>query len=136
IDQTIEEIRDTASQSLQSKIAKATTPIVMALSGGFDSRLIAALCRDQNTPVRTLTFGRRNTDEWRSARNIAQALGLELETIHYREDTVLRHIDHHLETMEGTADLAILSVTNLFEANLSPGTSLLHGFGGDIQAGN
>lgn len=136
MDQTIEELRDTAGQSLQSKTASTAKPIIMALSGGFDSRYIAALCQDHDIPIRAITFGRRNTEEWHSARDIARALKLDLETIRYNTDIVFQHLDHHLEMMEGTSDLLTLSVMNLFQATTPPGSSLLHGFCGDIQAGN
>lgn len=136
IDRTIEEIRDAATESLRAKTLIAEAPIVMTLSGGFDSRLIAALCRDQKIQIRSLTFAPRHTTEWHSAHAIAKALQLDLERVHYRTDTLFHYIDNHLQIMEGTADLATLSIMNIFQCDAPLGTSLLHGFGGDIQSGS
>lgn len=135
LDEAIEAIRDTSAQSLLDKTAGAARPVIMALSGGFDSRLIAALCRDQGIEIRALNYGRRQNEEWHSARAVARTLNLKLEMIPYRGDNTLRHLAHHLETMEGTADLASSSIMNLFEASSTLGSPLLHGYCGDAQAG-
>lgn len=135
MDQTLEEIRDATSQSLLSKTARAPQPVLLALSGGFDSRLIAALCRDHHIHLRPVSYGRRQNEEWHSARAVARTLGLGLEMIRYREDNTLRHLAHHLDTMEGTADPSTASIMNLFEVAPAPGSPVLHGYCGGSLAG-
>lgn len=135
MDQALEEIHDATAQSLLAKTARAPQPILLALSGGFDSRLIAALCRDHHIHVRPLSYGRRQNEEWHGARAVARALALDLEMIHYREDNTLRYLAHHLDTMEGTADPSTASIMNLFEVAPAPGSSVLHGYCGGSLAG-
>ncbi len=136
MDHTIEAIHDVSGQTLLEKTAGASQPIVISLSGGFDSRLIAALCNDHQIPVRALSYGRPQNEEAYSARAVAKALGLELEMIHYRADNTLHHLDHQLETVEGTADPATSSMMHLLDTASAHGSSLLQGFGGDILAGS
>lgn len=136
MDQAIEIIRDTASQSLLEKTKGAPEPIILALSGGFDSRLIAALCRDQHIHMRALSHGRRQNSETRSARAIARALGLELQTVPHLKDGTLRYPSQYLEATEGTTDPAAASIMNLFNTPSEPGNAVLHGFCGDAQAGS
>jgi asparagine synthetase B (glutamine-hydrolysing) len=136
VDETIEAIRDTTAQSLRAKTANTAQPLWMALSGGFDSRLMAALARELGLSVRTLSFGLAHNEEWLSARAVAQALGLSFERVPYPPDNTFDHIAEHLEATEGTADPAALSIMPLLGVACPPGTTLLHGFCGDLQAGS
>lgn len=135
MDRAIEAIRDASSQSLKEKTQGASRPVVLALSGGFDSRFIAALCRDEHIDVRAVSFGRRHHSETHSAKAIANVLGLKLEIIPQFTDGTLRDLPRYLDVMEGTADPAALSIMNLYQASLAPASSILHGFCGDVQAG-
>lgn len=135
MDQATQHIRETLAASLKEKTGRAGETLALALSGGFDSRLLAAMCCEQDIHVRVLNYGRRHNEEWHSARAIARALNLKLEAILYDPDHSLQHLDHHLETLEGTADLATSSAMNLLRPETATGTPLLHGYGGDVLAG-
>lgn len=135
MDLAIQRIRDRSMASLKEQTEHAGDTIALALSGGFDSRLMAAMCREQGIRVRALSYGRRQNEERHSARAVARALRLELETIDYHPNNSLHHLDHHLEILEGTADLSTSSVMNLLQVDTAPGTPLLHGYGGDVLAG-
>lgn len=136
LDQTIDEIHHTAGRSLLEKTAGASKPIAISFSGGLDSRLIAALCQEHGIDIRALSYGRSRTNESVSAKAAARVLGLDLEMIQYQPDNTLRHLPHHLKTIEGLADPAMLQVMNLFGAKTTLGDSLLHGYGGNLPDGD
>jgi asparagine synthase (glutamine-hydrolysing) len=59
-------------------------PVAVPLSGGFDSRLIAALlARGGRTDAVCYTYGRRSAFEVRASRRIAQTLGLRWHFVPY-----------------------------------------------------
>lgn len=61
-------------------------PIVIPLSGGYDSRLLAVLLKQIGYPrILTYTYGRENSAEVNLAHEIASALGLECRFVEYSE---------------------------------------------------
>lgn len=136
VDETIARVRETVRLSLEEKTTGVDGPVVLALSGGFDSRLIAAVAVEARIPLRVVAYGRRHNAELHSARAIARSLGLKLESIEYPPDNSLRHLPLHLQVVEGNADLATVSIANLFAADLPMGTPVMHGFLGDPLAGS
>lgn len=136
VDETIARIKEAVCASLREKTTHAQGQVALALSGGFDSRLIAAVAAELAIPMRVLSYGRRHTSETHSAVAVAEALGLKLEPIEYPPDNSLRHLSWHLTAVEGTADLATSSIANLLATDLPVGTSLLHGYVGDPLAGS
>lgn len=135
LDQTIATIRETSQVSLREKMAGAAEPIWLALSGGFDSRLIGALCRDQDIRVQALSYGRRHHREWPGTWATARALNLPLTMVRHDRDATLHYLSAHLDATEGTADCGSVSILNLLGATTATGSTLLHGFGGDVMAG-
>lgn len=135
LDQTMASIRETAQVSLCEKVAGAAQPIWLALSGGFDSRFIGALCRDQGIHVQALSYGRRHHREWPSTRATARALHLALTMVRQDRDATLHYLSAHLDATEGTADCGSVSILNLLGTGTVTGSTLLHGFGGDVLAG-
>lgn len=135
MDETIEAIHSTTGQSLLEKTAGAAQPILLALSGGFDSRLIAALCRDLHIDIRARGYGRRHHKEWRSTQAVAQALDLKLKMVRQDKDATLRYLPNHLDATEGTADSGSVSIMNLLGSPSTPGSTILHGFCGDVLSG-
>ncbi|HET7371373.1 MAG TPA: asparagine synthase-related protein, partial [Gammaproteobacteria bacterium] len=110
--------------------------VPIALSGGFDSRLLAAATVKAGIPVKLFSFGNRHHPELRRAKAVAEALDQPLEVIPYPADNSIKRLPLHLEALEGTADLATASVANLLEVDLETGAPMIHGFCGDPLAGN
>lgn len=135
LDETIASIRETSQASLCEKTAGAADPIWLALSGGFDSRFIGALCRDEGIRVRALSYGRRHHHEWPSTRATARALKLPLTMVRQDRDATLHYLSAHLDATEGTADCGSVSILNLLGTPTEAGSTLLHGFCGDVLAG-
>lgn len=128
-------IHDAARKAVAEKTKGAVRPLVLSLSGGFDSRYLAALCHDLHIDVSAVTHGLRHHREYRSTRAVAQLLGLRLHASGYRRDVTLDELPAFLDAMEGTADPAALSIMNVFDPACAPGTPILHGFYGDHLAG-
>lgn len=135
MDEAIAAIHDTANQSLREKTANVPRPVLLALSGGYDSRFIAALCRDQKIPVRAVTYGRRHHSETHCSRGIARALGIDLQILPQLIDGTLRYMPQYLDVAEGMVDPAGASIMNLCRVDSERGSAVLHGFGGDVQEG-
>lgn len=135
MDELIANIRTASGESLREKIAGAQEQIWLALSGGFDSRFIAALCRELHVPLRAVTYGRSHHREWHSSKAIARTLGLELEMLRQDHNATIHFLSNHLDATEGNADCGSVSILNLLRARSAVGHTLLHGFCGDLLSG-
>lgn len=58
-------------------------PVVVPLSGGIDSRLVATMLVEQGCDVTGFTFGRRGHADVEVSRNVARALGIDWEWVEY-----------------------------------------------------
>lgn len=77
---------DVMSAGLRAWCHDAARPLVLSLSGGYDSRFaLAHLVRDGNPP-RCVTFGHPRSPDVRSARAIARRAGLETN-LYYNHDS-------------------------------------------------
>jgi hypothetical protein len=76
-------------------------PISSGLSGGYDSRLIAAYCSRKR--LRLVTYDSPGTDEARFARKVAERLGLETRVFQIPSDAPSRYAEDFIYGM-GTAD--------------------------------
>lgn len=135
MDQAIASVRAASRDSVREKTAGAPASIWLALSGGFDSRFIAALCRDLHLPIRAVSHGHRHHQESHSTKEVARALGLDLTMLRQDHDATLLYLTDHLDAMEGTADCGSVSIMSLLGARAAIGNTLLHGFCGDLLSG-
>jgi len=135
MDQAIASVRAASRDSVREKTAGAPGSIWLALSGGFDSRFIAALCRDLRLPIRVVSYGRPHHREWPSTKEVARTLELDLTMLRQGRDATLHYLTNHLDATEGTADCASVSIMNLMGARAAIGDTLLHGFCGDVLSG-
>lgn len=61
-------------------------PVVVPLSGGFDSRLIAVILKQLNyKDVTCFTFGKKGTEEWEKSQKVAEKLNFKWLGIEYTE---------------------------------------------------
>lgn len=76
-----EEIGDEALALYERSVAKRLSPeadrVVVALSGGLDSRLLLHLARERGDALQIFTHGQPDCDEYLIARQVARVLGLE-----------------------------------------------------------
>lgn len=135
MDQSIRDVLNASRDSMRDKTANGRRPVWLALSGGFDSRFMAALCKDLNLPLRAVTYGRKHHHEMHSAKAVAQVLGIDLTVLRQDPKATLRYLPAHLDATEGTADCGAVSILNLLSARAALGGTLLHGFCGDLLSG-
>lgn len=136
LDEALGRIKEALTGSMARRVAGAAPPLSLALSGGFDSRLLAATAVEMGLPCRALSYGRRYHPELNSAKATAKALGLPLTRLSYPTENSLERLALHLETVEGTADLSTSQAANLFRIPSRRGNPVLHGFMGEVLSGH
>jgi hypothetical protein len=124
------DMRRTLEQGLDAWLAGDRAD-AQALSGGYDSRLIAAL---YNSPCRAVTYGSASMAETRQARKVAQALGLPQAFVALPDDLVFNQMGLATRLFDSTMDVALLQAYPLTGA-LPAGAVWLHGYPGDVIAG-
>ncbi len=129
------EIKSAILVSLRDRIPSSTPEICLPLSGGFDSRLLAAVSRDAGLPVMAYTYGHAHHREVQVAARVAKALGIRHEVLPYPRDNFRRRMGAFVRTVEGQADPSTLQIANLLGIPDGDGKPLLHGFIGDVLAG-
>ena len=143
----LEALSSAASSSIDRLIAMADgRPIVVPLSGGLDSRLIAALLlRHGNPDVRCFTYGRPGNKESAVSRAVASRLDLPWTFVPYSESqwsrwSVLPDYDHYLSAAHQHTSVPHVqdwpAVMHLTETGAIPANSVIvPGHTGDFTAG-
>lgn len=121
--------------------------IAISLSGGFDSRLIAAMCskfHPQN--VICYTYGIKDNREEKLARKVAEKLGIKWIKIDYNSKLIAGYLndDIFIKYFQYASDLSSMffmeqyfAVRYLKENNLVPDNCVfITGFSGDMLAGS
>ncbi len=124
------DMRSTLMQGLNAWMASDTAD-AQALSGGYDSRLLAAL-GPQNIPA--ITYGSPKMRETKQAQVVAKSLGLQQTFVALPTDVVFDHLALGTRLFESTFDLSLLQTAPLLDI-LPPGSIWLHGYPGDVIAG-
>lgn len=130
-----DECENALSSSIRAKTENLVQPPLLALSGGFDSRILAARCTEQDMHLQAISFGDHYHPELKNAKDVASLLGMDLQTLDYDRDNSITSLPLHLAAVEATADLSTVSIAQLFRFDHMPGTGLLHGFAGDLLSG-
>jgi asparagine synthase (glutamine-hydrolysing) len=128
-----------ALEELAGQIVRADVPVGVALSGGLDSSLVAALARQavpRDRPVHAFTAGYAEgaaTDERSAARRLAQHLGLDFHEVIIDTGTVAAEF---VQTVAGAddpvADYAAPALHYVARAARAAGVPvLIGGMGGD-----
>lgn len=121
--------------------------IVIPLSGGYDSRLVAAMCSQYHPEnVLCITYGREGNREVKPAGEAAKRLGLKWINIVYNEELIRdfvndKYFSSYFEEASGLTSMFYLqdyfAVRHLKENSLIPENSVfMPGFSGDSLAGS
>lgn len=123
----------------------ARRPIVVLLSGGYDSRLLlAALHRADYRPLRAVTYGLKGSEESRLASQVAHRLGVAHEFVAYTPALISRswrrfsdyaHFAGKGISVPQEQDYFALWQLRQRRA-LDPQSLIVPGFCGDLQAGS
>lgn len=116
-------------------LADTPEPLSLSLSGGYDSRLLAAMAVERGHRPLAITFGANFTREARAAAEIARVLGLPHRSLPYRDDIILGQLDRLTEQLEGCTDLSTGQMSALADFHLPP-MRMIQGFAGDLIAGS
>ena len=122
--------------SLRTLASRRPKRLALALSGGFDSRLLAAVCQAAGLPFTAYTYGVDWQREVKIANRTARALGIQTVPLGYPETTILDDLPLYLRVVEGQADYSAVQIANLLRIEDKPRQVLLHGFLGDSIAGS
>jgi len=129
------------------KFLSRTYTIVIPLSGGYDSRYIATLCKEQNiTNVICYTYGRKNSFEVRTSEKVAKELKYQWHFIEYNQEewNDMLYSPFFLDFCLYSSNYSSLPVYQEFialkklkEHNILPENSIfLPGFSGDLLGGS
>ena len=106
---------------------------LLPLSGGMDSRLIAACLRELKAPVTTCTHDWRNRADWVIARKVARRLGCRHVGVRVRAEDLAERIDR-AEAL-GCADTVLVDTFYAKLPRSTGSTVLLSGNVGDAMEG-
>ncbi|WP_282609442.1 asparagine synthase-related protein [Pelagibius sp. Alg239-R121] len=134
--QALVDLEKALSQSIVRYTQHGDSPINVALSGGFDSRILAATIKNCNLDLNTFTYGRWHHRELRTARRVAKTLDVNHKILKYPLDHYYLKLPLFMSTMEGHGDSKTTQITNLFEIDDREGAPLIHGFLSDPIAGS
>lgn len=129
-------LKEIICSSIERKLAWHDTPPVLALSGGYDSRLIGAAMQCLGHRPTAYTYGEPHHQELWAARQIAQRLGLELRMVDYPQDMLRSRMPMNFDILQGQIDPHVLHIANLLAMPEPDGTGVLHGFLGDAITGS
>jgi hypothetical protein len=134
---TCEMVHDALRASVQRRTRDSLDPVVVPLSGGFDSRCLAATAVELGVPTVSYTLGRPSHDECRVARVVAKTLGLRHRVLRPGTDIL---DDEGLRTWllgtGGQSDADGLFTSLLLSPAHPVGTTALFGYLGDPYGGN
>lgn len=135
LDLAVSILHQTLTASFDRKRAWHAQPPVIALSGGYDSRIVAALFTHRGERPRAYTYGMRHHRELFGARRVARALNLPLAMVPYPHDMLRSRLPLWLELLQGQADPHVMHLANLLAMPEPDGTAVAHGFLGDALSG-
>ncbi|TQV80801.1 asparagine synthase-related protein [Denitrobaculum tricleocarpae] len=132
--EAVHEIDSAISDSVKRHTVDAARPLNIGLSGGFDSRILAAILHKQNEAIHGYTYGHWHHREVRTAKRISRELGIEHKILPYPLDNHFHQMELFFSEMEGQSDSTSVQIANLMRINAPAGTPLLHGFMSDAVA--
>ncbi len=110
--------------------------VLVPLSGGLDSRLLACLAQCEQLEFRSLVFGPKHSNEVTIAKEVSKKLDIALE---YKELKNSYYLDYGEDVVKYTGGLSSAMHCHLYSIlranNLKP-NYLIHGFMGDVYAGD
>lgn len=110
-------------------------PAAMLLSGGLDSRVIAALLCELGGSVETMTFGIPGCDDARVAAEVAKALGTRHHFFELKPDWLQNMAEEAVRATDGLGNIVNLHVMATLEQQAQSAQVLYKGFLGDALLG-
>jgi hypothetical protein len=134
INLAMDRVQEPYEQTIRDFLDGDTGGVLLPLTGGFDSRLIACTLAKMEVRVDALSLGFAYHDEIQLARRTAAVLGLPYRLRPPTRDYETT-VNHAIELFEGQTGTGTTFITNLLDDDSPTGTRLLHGFIGDAASG-
>ena len=133
-----EELAEGLASSFRKSVARQLTGnhrYGLALSGGLDSRAIAAAMGDNASQVKAFTFGVKDCDEVRIAHIIAEKLGMKHHIVELNPDELPLHFKDVVYLSDGMDYVGISFLPIAYEEYRKHIDVLFHGLEGDVLLG-
>lgn len=132
----VDELARLWPRAVQRSVAAAGESLYLWLSGGFDSRLIAAEMARQGLRVHAITFGQAGSTDLAVARVVGAVLGIEVQALTLDDSTWFQNRASMLYKTDCASHVMHLhSGTHLHELG-EHGDFFIEGFGGDFLLGD
>lgn len=110
--------------------------LLIPLSGGLDSRLLACLAQSEKLNFRSLVFGPKYSNEVTIAKEVARKLNIKLEYKELRNSYYLEYGEDVVKYTGGLSSAMHCHLYSILKANNLKPKYLIHGFMGDVYAGD
>ncbi|MGD8853550.1 MAG: hypothetical protein PVI28_14270 [Gammaproteobacteria bacterium] len=137
---SLNQIADDTTSRVEDYLSKRVKgnpgTVNFGMTGGFDSRLIAASLHSLGIQAHAFTYGEPYYTEVKTARLITQLLDIPHTILPFQHDYATRYLNLYLDTTECQASLAGAQLGNLMQIDSEQkGQVLVHGFPGDALWG-
>ena len=109
--------------------------VLLPLSGGFDSRLLACLMKRKGLDFHSITFGTKESTEPFIARKIAKSLGVNLQYLELKDEYYAHWGDEVTRLTGGLSNHRHCHMYACMNENKISSKYIVHGFLGDVYAG-
>ncbi|MAF85634.1 MAG: hypothetical protein CL875_04060 [Dehalococcoidales bacterium] len=133
-----DELAEGLASSFRKSVARRLTGnhrYGLALSGGLDSRAIAAAMDDNASQVKAFTFGVKGCDEVRIAHIVAEKLGMKHHIVELNPDELPPHFKDVVYLSDGMDYIGISFLPIVYEEYRKHIDVLFHGLEGDVLLG-
>jgi asparagine synthase (glutamine-hydrolysing) len=121
-------------QSIERNM-KGKSKIGVFLSGGLDSRAIVSAINSKYYPIHTVTFGKKDCDDYRIARKVCRALGVKNHFVEISADTWFSTLEKTVYISEGNLNVIHQHSWDCLDIAKTYFDISLNGFAGDLVAG-
>jgi len=109
--------------------------VLLPLSGGLDSRLLACLLKERRVPYEAMTFGPRESTEPYIAKQVAKRLGVSIRHLDLKDEYYKPFGDTVTWRTGGLSNHRHCHLYSCLSANGISPDYLVHGFLGDVYSG-
>ena len=122
-------------EGLSKNFASLKGEVLLPLSGGLDSRLLACLLSKDNVPYNAITFGPKESTEPYVAKIVAKQLGITISHFELKNDYYKKYGDEVTWLTGGLSSPMHCHLYAVLSANQAKSDNIIHGYLGGEYAG-
>lgn len=130
-----QDVEDALSNAISCRVGNDVQPLATAMSGGFDSRVVAGMTQHLGYGQEGYTYGLARHADVHYAKQVCGKLGIPFHRVPFDRDETLNRLATNTALFEGCIDFSIGQSALLACPDISTGRTLLHGFAGDLVNG-